>query len=581
MTAADRRVILPLACAFAIACVLASVAPARAATWVEGTPTHPFRLADTGGLIVTDSADPSIIAPYVASTFYNGVPIEFEPRSISMLPDGSLLVTCGKHGTIVRISKDGRLLKQYTAADIAGLERPFDAVPTSDGGMLIVDRSLVQGEGRVFRVDSSLKEVWQFGGKSGLGAGLVFDPFTAVQVAGSHTLIADSLGHRIVEIDDAGDIVWSFGEFKVPGSDGSHLNRPHSAQRLSNGNTLICDSENHRVIEVSHSGTVVWRFGSGVGGTGKDQLSNPNFATRLPNGNTLIADSDNARVLEVNHAGGIVQEYGADGRTPDGGTLNDPRAALRLPSGVTVIADLANMRLAGYGYQTRHEWTATSSEIDPSAGARKRFTALRVNASVPHGAFLSVEYSINAGPWTTLSGTHLPPDAIGTNIRYRIRLTTSSGAAAPVVRSVTIEWVIAGASGSSAGGSGSSGTHTSTTSAGTNSGSGSGSTTSAAPGGTTALPQGAEGGPHGTGGQAVGMSSAVSGWVMSEVQDKVLDLGSAGVTGPGSGSRPSSDSTVPGIAILLAVYGLGFSWTPVTRFATVVLARIVTATMSR
>jgi hypothetical protein len=555
--------------------------------WVEGTSSHPFHLASAGGLIVTtQTADPSLIVPYAASTAFDGASIEFEPRSIHVLPDGSRLVACGKHGVILLVSKTGRVIRQYSAADIAGLQRPFDAAPTADGGMLIVDRSDVQGEGRVIVVDANLDIVWQYGGPGAtMGADEVFDPFTAEQLPGGHTLITDSLGDRVIEVDDAtGAIVWSYGEFKVPGSGAGHLDRPHSAQMLSNGHVLICDSENQRIIEVDRAKKVVWTYGTGVAGSGTGQVKNPNAANRLANGHTLICDSDNSRVLEVDASGHIVRIYGAGANTPAGGGLSDPRVAIRLADGTILIADLGNTRLALYGVTAHREYTATSKTIDPMPAARKRFVSITVGASVPDGAHVSVEYSINSGAWTDLVGTRLPSDAIGTNVRYRLRLTTGLADASPVVRDVSIDWVIAGASGSNATtGTGTTGSHTTTTTTG--SGSGSQTATSAAAGGSTSIPGGTLGGSTGTGGQAVSLSSSVSGWVMSEVKDDVLDSGTSGSSGTGYGGRPSSDSTIPGATALLAVYVLGIAWTPTSRFTSSLtrslLARIATTTAPR
>lgn len=586
------RRLAPTAFALCVCALLSLAGPtlARAATWTEGTASRRFGLADSGGLIVTtDTADPALVVPYSAGTAFAGAAIEFEPRSIHLLDDGSMLVATGKHGTVLHISKDGRVLRQYTSADIPGLERPFDAVPMSGDRMLVVDRGLAQGEGRVLLVDSSGTELWHYGGTSGLGAGQVYDPFTAQPLSGNRTLIADSLGFRVIEIDNAsGAILWSYGTFKVEGPGPGLLVRPHSAERLSGGNTLICDSELHKVIEVTPAKSIVWSYGTGTAGSGPGQLDSPNSATRLASGNTLICDSGNARVIEVDPAGRIVQSFGSAGRTPPGGSLVDPRTAMRLADGSTLIADTGNMRLATYRYPSHREFIAVSSSIDPQSGARKRFVRVRVNASVPAGSLLAVEYSINSGAWTDLYGTSLPSDALGTNIRYRLRVTTGSGDAAPVVRDVSIEWVVAGASSSSSSGNGT--THHTTATGGTGSGTGSGSgsgngsgsgtATSTAPGGTTTLPGGTAGGSVGSGGVAVTQSSSVSGWVMSEVKDDVTGFGADGTSGPGRG-RPSNDSTAPGIAILLAIYAAGLVWSPSARLTSTVVARIVAATMSR
>jgi hypothetical protein len=194
---------------------------------------------------------------------------------------------------------------------------------------------------------------------------------------------------------------------------------------------------------------------------------------------------------------------------------------------------------------------------------------------------LAVEYSINGGVWTHLQGTALPSDAIGTDIAYRLRLTTGPANAAPVVKDISIEWAIAGSSGSS--NTGGNGSHvTTSTASGTGSGSGSGTgsgtgsgATGAEPGGTTDIAQGSPGGAPGTGGVAISGSNSVSGWVMSEVKDNSSGLGSA-AGGAGYGSA-SLDATAPGVALLLMVYSVGVVWSPTSRL----IVRVVTATMSR
>jgi len=552
----------------ALVAVCALPSPAHATNWVEGTATKDFSLAKSGGLIVTtDTADPSLVVPYSASTLYDGSATEFEPRSVRVLADGSILVTTGKHGSILHISKDGRILRQYTSADIPGIERPFDAMPMPDGGMLIVDRSLVQEQGRIIRVDSALNVIWTYGGTSGFGADQLTDPFTAQPLPGGHTLIADSLGFRVIEIDDAsGAVVWSYGTFGAEGPGPGLLRRPHGAQRLDNGNTLICDSELHKVIEVTPAKSVVWSYGTGTAGSGPGQLNGPNSATRLANGNTLICDTLNSRVIEVDSAGRIVEAFGAGARVTATGALNEPRAAVRLADGSTLIADLGNERLATYRYAPRKEWVAESAPIDPFVAARKRFVSIKVGASVPTGAHLGVEYSVNSGAWTYLSGTKLPSDTTGTNIRYRLRLTTGAGDAAPVVRDVSIEWVVAASA------------TTSTTTGASGTTSGSGVATSSAPGGTTEVAGGAS---DLSGGSGAGLSSAVSGWVMSEVQDTVATFGDASSTGAGTGKRSSPVSTTTGMALLAAVYIVGLLWTPAGNMASGLLARIVTTSVPK
>ena len=256
------------------------------------------------------------------------------------------------------------------------------------------------------------------------------DPFTAEPLPGGRTLISDSLGFRVIEIVDAtGEIVWSYGTFNVSGPGPGLLNRPHSAQRLANGNTLICDSEGNRVIEVNRGGTTVWSFGTGVRGSGPNQVFNPNSAVRVEqSGDTIISDSDNNRVIVVDRAGSIVREYGASA-SPGGRALSNPRASLVLNDGSTLIADLGNMRLTRYGYPVAREYVATSGLIDPSVGAFKAFKRITVNGSAPPRTSFRAEYTTSNGleagtvQWRTsrLRNRHGHPLSAATEDRFRER----------------------------------------------------------------------------------------------------------------------------------------------------------------
>lgn len=608
-----RQALLILAvCLFAAAPAVAS-----AAVLTEGTTTRPFSLSDAGGLLVTTESGggPSLTVPYTAATVVNGSAIrigggavEFEPRSVRVASDGSYLVAGGKTEVIWRFNADGSVRYLYKAswggapdarvAIVPSLGRPFDAFPLPDGGMLVVDRGNTGGYGRVIRLDAGNNVVWQFGGDSDvgpvprIGQGLVFDPFTAERLPGGHTLISDSLGSRVIEIDDAGTICWSYGTFNVPGPGIGLLIKPHSAQRLTNGNTLICEAEGGRVIEVTPVGQIVWSYGTGTLGSGAGQLNNSNSALRVANGDTVISDSDNGRVFAVDQSGRIVQEYGVLGRIPTGGTIDNPRAVARLADGRTIIADLGNQRLASYGYAPGREYIATSGAIDPSVGAFKTFTKITVNGATPTGTSIAADYSTDGTSWKTLpAGGVLPAGVTGSAIRYRLRLKTSDASVAPSVSDVAIAWDATVPGGTGSGTTSSTPTtpkSTTTTTKSTtttpkntttnlgattsgSSGSGMGAS-SVMPGGTTELQSGSSG-SGGLGGSAA--MSTMSGWVMSETKD---DAGWAGVAankgGPGTvgGLRKSM---APSAAFLLIIYGLGVAWVPGSRmFAQLVIAAL-------
>jgi hypothetical protein len=230
------------------------------------------------------------------------------------------------------------------------------AVFNQFGDIVIAD----QYNNRVVEIDRSHHVVWQFGdGSSVAGPHSIVGPNDAERVAGGLTLIAGTgtpagadpsclnpngcVDNRVVLVNQAGAIVWQYGQAGVTGFGANQLNTPVQATALPYGNVLITDQGNQRVIEVTPTHQIVWQYGiTGVSGAGPDQLNDPNSAELLDNGNILIADEGNNRVIEVNRAHQIVWQYGSPADTT---TLNGAAFASRLPNGHTLITDANNNRI--------------------------------------------------------------------------------------------------------------------------------------------------------------------------------------------------------------------------------------------
>ena len=121
-------------------------------------------------------------------------------------------------------------------------------------------------------------------------------------------LIADENNNRVIEVDQAKNVVWSYGD----PSDTTKLNGAAFASRLPNGNTLISDANNNRIVEVNAGKSVVFTYVTSAR-PGSVTTPNPTRAVRLRNGHTLISDQNNHQVIEINAAGKIVFTQGAIG----------------------------------------------------------------------------------------------------------------------------------------------------------------------------------------------------------------------------------------------------------------------------
>lgn len=189
-------------------------------------------------------------------------------------------------------------------------------------------------DNRVIVVNQAGQIVWQYGqaGIAGSGPDMLNVPVSAIQLPNHDFLITDQSNNRIIEVNMEKQVVWSYGPTSGPGA----LNSPNSAEILPNGHILIADENNNRAIEITRGGDIVWQFSTG--------LNTVAFASRLPNGDTLITDSGNSRVLEINQMGHTVFQYFTN-TDPRSNSSPSPTDSVRLANGNTSISDQFNDRV--------------------------------------------------------------------------------------------------------------------------------------------------------------------------------------------------------------------------------------------
>ena len=221
------------------------------------------------------------------------------------------------------------------------------------GNILITD----QFNNRVIEIDPAGNIVWQFGNGPGDHSANAITGTNDAERVGSLTLMSGTgtpagtttyckdgcVDNRVLLVDQAGNIVWQYGQFGVTGFGPNQLNTPVQNTFLPNGNVLITDQGNERIIEVQRSNNaIVWQYGqNGVVGNGTNQLSNPNAAELLSNGHILISDENNNRAIEVTHTmpSRIVATFTAHV------TVSGVAFASRLQNGDTLITDSNNNRI--------------------------------------------------------------------------------------------------------------------------------------------------------------------------------------------------------------------------------------------
>ena len=182
-------------------------------------------------------------------------PEKVECNAAQPLPNGNVLVVeCGT-SRIVEVDREGKIAKEIklTTKPEVKLHNQFRGTRKLANGHYLV---CFKGEGKVVELDGDgkvLREVPVQG-----------DPHEVVPLPNQNLLITCGDGHKVVEVDPAGKVVWELNENDLPGNP---LRLMAGCQRLPNGNTLFCIYLGHghlgqqpHLVEVTPDKKVVWEF---------------------------------------------------------------------------------------------------------------------------------------------------------------------------------------------------------------------------------------------------------------------------------------------------------------------------------
>lgn len=293
------------------------------------------------------------------------------------------------------------------------------------GNILISD----QFNNRVIEINPAGNIVWSFGrgpndftSKSVIGVNDAQRVGTLTLMAGTGTPAGvipqapDGVpDNRVMLVDPSGRIVWQYGQFGQAGSGPNLLDTPVQCTFLPNFHVLITDQANNRIIEVNLSKKIVWQY-PGSNTNDADQLVGPNSAELLENGHILIADQGNNRAIEVTRADHIVQIFTV------GGTANTVAFASRLGNGDTLLTDAGNSRAVEVDTHDNIVWQyfTDTDPLSVPAPLPTRAVRLKNGDTLISDQFNNRVIRVNhAG--TIVAGYGLPlagGDPIGNNVGY-------------------------------------------------------------------------------------------------------------------------------------------------------------------
>lgn len=188
------------------------------------------------------------------------------PDDAYRLPNGDTTVADIKNCRIVQLTPKGTVRRilggSCTHDPPRGFASPNGDTPLPDGGLLVTEIG-----GWIDRLDARGRLVWSVRSP-------VSYPSDAQLLPGGRILVAGfTTPGRIVILDRAGRITWSFGDTSGP----NRLDRPSLAIMLPNGIIAATDDWNHRVILIDpKTKRIVWQYGhTGVPGSAPGYLSKP------------------------------------------------------------------------------------------------------------------------------------------------------------------------------------------------------------------------------------------------------------------------------------------------------------------
>lgn len=229
-------------------------------------------------------------------------PCGFTSHDISALPNGNFLLHTGP-ATIVEMKPNKEVVWQYTAKPVGSYTgaveiHGFQRLPN---GLTMIAET---GNRRIIEVDKDNKIVHE--------TPITVDHPNSHRdtrlvrkLDNGHYLACHEGDGMVREYDPSGKVVWSYkldlaGQPETPNHDG-HGTNVFGAIRLKNGNTLIAGGNNNRVLEVNPAGEIVWSIG-------RDELPGIHLCwitnlEVLPNGHIIFGNThagpDNPQIIEV------------------------------------------------------------------------------------------------------------------------------------------------------------------------------------------------------------------------------------------------------------------------------------------
>jgi outer membrane protein assembly factor BamB len=199
--------------------------------------------------------------------------------------NGNTLIATGYRNEVIELDPAGNEVWKYSAPGAWSAEK------LDNGNVLIASYQL----NKVLEVSPAKEIAWEFELPGVL---------SARPLDNGNILASSHSGNRVVEVNRDKVVVWTY----------TSNTQCHDAIRLENGNTLVCTNDN--VVEVDSAGDVVWSFPAEQA-YGIDTLDNGNLLVAKLNGAVIEVDRQSNAILWTYNFPSPVDVF----RTEEGTTL--------------------------------------------------------------------------------------------------------------------------------------------------------------------------------------------------------------------------------------------------------------------
>lgn len=182
------------------------------------------------------------------------------PIAAQRLDNGNTLIGDAKQGKVIEVERGGKVVWSYQNPDLANM-RMRNSRRTAAGTTLIA----IERAGKIIEVDPAGKIVWTYeaeGGPKRL-------PYQAHRLANGNTVVSLADPGEVVEVDRAGKVVRSIAGNKMD----IRLGWASGTQPLPDGGLLISDYTGHRLVEVNAAGQLVNELKTGNRGIASVSLA--------------------------------------------------------------------------------------------------------------------------------------------------------------------------------------------------------------------------------------------------------------------------------------------------------------------